>query len=375
MASSPRASVFALALLAGCAASPAPWPPAIVATTFLPEIAADGARAARVLYQDGALPTPVPGGTLWTFGDTFLGTRNADGTPAYSGDRSNTIALLPAGERGYPPRLSYLRGDGGVAKAPLALLDGEDPKTRRLWPLAGVALPEGAYLFYGLIDVTVPGPWGFRAVGTGLACSDTPFAPYRRLADGRAGWPIDPTSIVQHDGWLFLYAPRRFRGEQDLSSGLLIARVRPADVERPERYEFFAGLGAAGEPGWTPSVEAAVAAGDGVWGQASVAWHDAAGAFLLATSANFFRADGIQLRGSPTPWGPWTPLAPGDGWITVPERPGEKTQLIYCTMLHPELDEPGGRTVTLTFCRMLARAWAFTNPEAVRLVLAARPAR
>ncbi|MBM3649923.1 MAG: hypothetical protein FJX11_19255, partial [Alphaproteobacteria bacterium] len=90
--------VAAVALVA-CATAPIPGPMAIVATTFLPEIAADGAREAHVLYQDGALPTPVPGGTLWTFGDTFLGTRNPDGSPAWAGDRSNTLALLSAGER------------------------------------------------------------------------------------------------------------------------------------------------------------------------------------------------------------------------------------------------------------------------------------
>ncbi|MFY9345089.1 MAG: DUF4185 domain-containing protein [Planctomycetota bacterium] len=365
----PRAWFGAAVALAACATAPTPGPAAVVATTFLPEIAADGAREAHVLYQDGALPTPVPGGTLWTFGDTFLGTRNPDGSPAYAGDRSNTIALLPAGERSFPPKLRYLRSDDGVARAPLTLLDGEDAKTRRLWPLAGVQLGERSYMFYGLIDITGPGPWGFKPLGTGLARSDVAFGAYERLAPTGGGWPIDPTSIVQRDGWLYLYAPRRFHGEQALHSGLLIARVRPDDLERPDTYGFFAGRDERGEPLWTVRVEDAVEATDGVWGQASVAWHPAARAFLLATSSNLFRADGIQLRRSATPWGPWEPLSSSDGWITVPERPGEQTQLIYCTMLHPELDDPDGRTVTLTFCRMLKREWAFTNPELVRVEL------
>jgi len=362
-------------LLAACTTSPPPPARAIAAIMFLPEIAAEGAAAARILYQDGALPTPVPGGTLWTFGDTFLGTRHADGSPAYAGDRSNTMAWLPAGERGLPPKLRYLVDASGAALPPLALLADEDAKTRRLWPLAGVQLGARSYLFYGRIDVTGVGPWGFRPVGTGLAVSDTPFAPYRRLAEPNAsGWPIDPTSIVRHDGWLWLYAPRRFHGEHDLRSGLLIARVRPADIERPERYEFFAGNNSDAVV-WTPRLDDAVAAADDVWGQAGVAWHDEIEAFVLATSSNFFRHDGIRLRRSETPFGPWTPLGPDDGWITVPERPGETTQLIYCTMLHPELDAPDARTTTLTFCRMLKRDWAFTNPEVVRIEWAAPSGR
>ncbi|MBM3973466.1 MAG: DUF4185 domain-containing protein [Planctomycetes bacterium] len=364
----PRVWFVAIALTA-CATAPIPEPSVIVATTFLPEIVAGGAREAHVLYQDGALPTPVPGGTLWTFGDTFLGTRNPDGSPAYAGDRSNTLALLPAGERDFPPKLRYLRSGDGVAKAPLALLDGENQKTRRLWPLAGVQLGGHSYMFYGLLDVTGPGPWGFKPVGTGLARSEQPFATYERLAPTGGGWPIDPTSIVRRDGWLYLYTPRRFHGEQELRSGLLIARVRPADVEQPHDYEFFAGLGDRGVPSWTAHVEDAIEAADGVWGQASVAWHPAVDGFLLATSANLFHANGIQLRRSATPWGPWSPLSPDDGWITVPERQGEQTPLVYCTMLHPELDAPGERTVTLTFCRMLKREWAFTNPEVVRVEL------
>jgi hypothetical protein len=352
--------------------APPPPAPEIVAATFLPEIAAEGAAAAQVLYQDGALPIPVEGGTLWTFGDTFLGTRANDGAPAYSGDRSNTLAFLPAGERSWPPPLRYLRADDGTAMAPLALLAGEDPRTRRLWPLAGVQLGDRSYLFYGLIDVIGPGPWGFRPVGTGLARSSTPFAAYERLAPADGGWPIDPTSIVAAGGWLYLYAPRRFDGEQALRSGLLIARVRPEQLEDPGGCEFFAGLDARGEPIWTAHIVDAVAAADDVWGQASVAWHPEAAAFVLATASNVFRPDGIQLRCSPTPFGPWSPLPPADGWIAVPERPGEQTQLVYCAMLHPELDAPGARTITLTFCRMLQRAWAFTNPEGLRVGLGAR---
>jgi hypothetical protein len=374
-------------LINGCTSPPAqsaavPTKPAptITGVIFLPELTTDSARSSQVLYQDGALATPVPRGTLWTFGDTFTGTRADDGKPNYTGCLFSTMAFLTKSDKGWPPRLKYFVGSDGLAASPLALTPTEDPKTRRLWPLAGAWIPSPsdesdgiAYMFYGLIDITGPGPWGFKPVGAGLAKSQTPFGPYDRLhtPDGSLGaWPIDPSSIVQKDGQLYLYAPRRFKGDKDLSSGLLISRVTPEHIEDPAHYEFFAGVDPQGEPTWLPRIEAAHPAAEDVWGQASVAWNPYLKAYVLATSANIFKHDQIQLRQSATPWGPWRPIGPADGFITVSERQGETTQLIYCTMLHPELDEHSGRVMTLTFCRMFKRDWAFASPEAVKIELA-----
>lgn len=363
------------------AAAPAPLA-TIKSVRFLPEMWGEPAKKAGVLYQDGALATPVPGGTLWTFGDSFTGTMGEDGKPKYTGALSNTMAWLPDGNREWPVRLEYLASAEGSAVAPLSLLASEDAKTRRLWPLAGVWLEAKvgeretgrAYLFYGLIDVTGPGPWGFKPVGVGLARAEKAFGAYERLsqvsapgAAGGPGWPIDASSIVRKDGKLYLYAPRRFKGEKDLSSDLLIARVDERSIEDPGAYEFFGGLDGAGAAKWVKRVEEAVPACEDVWGQASVAWSGYLGAYVLATSANIFRHDQIQLRTSVTPVGPWTAVGvgPEGGFIKVPERAGEETQLIYCAMLHPEMDEGG--VITVTFCRMLKREWAFTNPEGVRV--------
>jgi serine/threonine protein kinase len=365
-------------------AEPRPAPIAAVkAARFLPEMWGEPARRAGVACQDGALPTSVPGGTLWTFSDTFLGTRAEDGTPKVTGALSNTMAFLPTDATGWPPRLEYLAaGAGGQATAPLSVRSDEDPKTRRLWPLAGVWLENAgagvgatagrAYMFYGLVEVTGSGPWGFKSAGTGLARADAPFGAYERLPQPAGGWPIDPSSLVRRDGYLYLFAPRRFKGEQDVSSGLLVARVPERAIEDPASYEFFAGMDASGggvSPRWTRRVEDAAPAAESVWGQASVAWSGYLGAYVLATASNIFRHDQIQIRSGPTAWGPWTPVGTNEGYVKVPERPGEETQLIYCAMLHPELDEQDGRVITLTFCRMLKREWALTNPEGVRIEL------
>src|SRR5688500_12342372 len=122
-------TILLLAALISLVAAPActtpgqpPSESAVIASVaFLSEIHAAPARAAHVLYQDGALPTAVPGGTLWSFGDTFMGTRRDDGSPAYDGALSNTLALLPEGAHEFPPRLRYLQDATGNAVAPLSL--------------------------------------------------------------------------------------------------------------------------------------------------------------------------------------------------------------------------------------------------------------
>lgn len=366
------AIAITVAASAACRTTPsAPEPLRIVAATFHPEIHDAAAREARVLWQDGALATAVPGGTLWTFGDTFLGERGADGQPKCTGTWSNTLAFLPAGAKGFPPPLQYLRDAGGTAAPPLQLAADEDEKTRRLWPLAGVQIGLRTYMFFGLIDVTGPGPWGFRPVGTGLAVASAPVGTYERLPAVR--WPMDPSAAVVDGDQVYLFAPRRFGGEADPSSGLLVARVATSAIEDPTRCEYFGGVDAGGQPTWVRDIAAARPACGDVFGQASVVRHRAIDGWLLATSSDFRRPDGIRLRTALAPWGPWLPAAPDDGWITVPERTGERTSLIYCTMLHPELDTEESGTVTLTFCRLLAREWAFTNPEMARLEIA-RPA-
>lgn len=352
---------------------PAAPAPRIAEVAFLGEIHGAPARDAHVLLQDGAIPTPLANGTLWTFGDTFLGTRDTNGNPQWAGDRSNTVAWLAAGPHDHPPPLQYLRGADGRAAPPLRLLPDEDPKRRRLWPLAGIQLGERVYLYYGLIDIAGEGPWGFRVVGTGLARASEPLGPYERLPQPTATpWP-DASSIVRDGEHLLLFAPRRFHGEQDPRSGLCIARVAATAIERTEAYEYFSGCDAQGAPRWTNDVRAAVAAADDVAGQASIAWNAHLGAYLLATSCDLAHPRTIRLRSASTPFGPFADVAPAAGGrIELPERQGEQTQLVYCAMLHPELDRDGGRIVTLTCCRMLKRPWALVNPECVLVTFGAK---
>ena len=83
----------------------------------------------------------------------------------------------------------------------------------------------------------------------------------------------------------------------------------------------------------------------------------------MATSSDFFHPREIQFRTAPRPWGPWSEPTR----LSIQNKPGKATDLIYCTFIHPELSAPDGSEIVLTFCRMLHGDWELSNPETVRV--------
>jgi hypothetical protein len=109
------------------------------------------------------------------------------------------------------------------------------------------------------------------------------------------------------------------------------------------------------------------------YGQVSVMWVPALRRYLMATSSDFFHPHEIQFRQAKQIEGPWS--APAR--IPVPEMPGKKTTLVYCTFFHPELSDDQSLRFVATFCRMLAGNWELSNPEYVIITFKpdANPAR
>jgi hypothetical protein len=332
--------------------------PVVVSAEFLGEMTSRSSGEAGVLFQDGAQPVSMPGGTLWVFGDTFLGHRDPAGKPKITGAAPNTIAWLPAGVTDFPPPIRYFTGAGGIAAVPLTTLPNEDAKKLRIWPAGGVALGTRIYLFYSMIEsLEGVGPWNFRGIGPGLAVADTPLSSFRRLLPG--GWwkfPVEAICVLPHDGYLYCYEV----ANTPVIKGLLLARVRPAAIEEPAAYEFFTGTD------WSTRREDAAIILREAYGQVSVVWSPALAAYLMATSSDFSHAQEIQLRTSPTPWGPWGEPTR----LPVPPRVGKTTELVYCTFFHPELSAPDGSEITMTFCRVLKGEWELTNPKMVKVRLA-----
>jgi len=356
-----------IVVLSGCSTSMPPERTAggsfeIVQTNFLGALWNEAQARASIVSQDGGESFVVPGGAIWAFGDSFKGSRSADGKPHFAGGAiSCAIALLADNARKYPPAFNYLVSSNGDAVSPFDFLPNERPVERyRIWPLGGIYVNDQYYLFYSLIEVFGNGQWDFRGVGSGLGRSATALGHYERLQP-RGDWrfPVEPTQVIEADGWLYLFGIREFKKVQ----GVALARVRPDKIEDPGAYEFYAGAG----PRFSARKKAAARLVANVPGQVSVAWNPYLQKYVMASSSDFEHPREIRLLVADAPYGPWSPPV---ARIEVPEtRQGKQVELVYCAYLHPELFRENGRIMNLSYSPGLKDAGFDANCEMVEIEL------
>ena len=334
----------------------------IVQTNFLGSLWNESHARASIVSQDGGESFVVPGGAIWAYGDTFKGSRSADGTPHFAGGAvSCSIAFLADNAKRYPPAFNYLVSSNGDVVSPFELLPTEQPVERyRLWPLGGIHVNGQYYLFYSLIEVFGHGSWDFRGVGSGLGRSTVALGPYQRLQPhGDWRFPVDPTQVIEADGWLYLFWIKDFKGGQ----GVALARVRPEKIEEPAAYEFYTGAG----PKFSVRQKAAARLVGNVAGQVSVAWNPYLEKYVMASSSDFEHPREIRFLVADAPYGPWSPPV---ARIEVPaNRQGKQVDLVYCAYLHPELFRENGRVMNLTCSLGLQDAGFDANCEMVEIEL------
>ncbi len=196
---------------------------------------------ASIVSQDGGESFVVPGGAIWAFGDTFKGSRSADGTPRFAGGAvSCSIAFLGKTARDYPPAFEYLVSSNGDVTSPFAYFPNEPAERYRIWPLGGIHVNGQNYLFYSLIEVFGKGSWDFRGVGSGLGRSKVPLGPYERLQpNGDWHFPVEATQCLESDGWIYLYEIKEiggFRGQERqwvIQFAFLFSNSGDANFHRP----------------------------------------------------------------------------------------------------------------------------------------------
>jgi len=122
----------------------------IVQTKFLGSLWNESQAKASVVSQDGGQSFVVPGGAIWAFGDTFKGSRAADGTPHFAGGAvSCSIAFLKENARSYPPELEYLVSSNEVV-SPFDFFPDESWDHNRIWLLGEIHINGHNYLYYSL---------------------------------------------------------------------------------------------------------------------------------------------------------------------------------------------------------------------------------
>lgn len=260
----------------------------------------------------------------------------------------------------FPPSFEYLVSSNGDAVSPFEYFPGEPKDRFRIWPLGGTYLHGQHYLFYSLIEIFGKGQWDFRGAGSGLGRSTRALGPYERLQPG-GDWrfPVEPTQVMEAEGWIYLYGIRKISGKQ----GAVLARVRAENIENPKAYEFYTGSG----PEFSAKKESVSVLVKNVPGQVSVAWNPCLKKYVMASSSDFSHPCEIRLLVADRPYGPWRLQA---AKVEVPaNRQGKRVEGVYCSYLHPELFRENGRVMILTYSLGLHDAGFDANCEMVEIEL------
>ena len=326
----------------------------------------------RMVGQDGAFSIPLaPGRTLWFFGDTLIGRRppagqslwTIDGKPVGPADMTgrgtfermiNNTALVLNHKTGADSLdgFRYVTGDDQQLRALIPLEGDEHPDRDRIWCQHGIALGAGGEkILLSFIKVRMlddgPLPVNFEIVGSGLAVGSSRDWVFRRVVGSNGSsilWPAEQphfaTAFLKRpdgDGFVYCYGSVNQSGTQNC----YLARVREAEVERPERWEYLTNC----EGAWSPRVADAVVLFSGMPSELSVSWNAHLGAYLAVHSLDL--TGKIVGRIAPKPWGPWG--EPVTLWKVEKLHPFPYLQLIYAGKEHPELAGDGGRRIYLTY--------------------------
>ena len=340
-------------------------PFAIVQAKFLGTLWNQAHARASIISQDGGESFTVPGGAIWAFGDTFKGTRSADGTPHFAGGAiSCAIAFLGAKAPDYPPAFDYLVSSNRDAVSPFEFFPDEQPTERyRIWPLGGIYANSQYYLFYSLIEVFGNGQWDFRGVGSGLGRSAVALGPYERLQPhGDWRFPIAPTQVSRPTAGSIYSEFRNSTGSR-ASPSPAYARKRS---RIPRRTSFTPAPARNFRHGRKPRP---------VWsatflGKSRLAWNPYLQKYVMVSSSDFDHPREIRFLVADAPYGPWSPPV---ARVEVPQyAQGKRLEMAYCAYLHPELFRGDGRVMNLTYSTGLENAGFDANCEMVEVEIERR---
>jgi hypothetical protein len=326
----------------------------------LPRFWQAAAKNAKVRSQDGGFSIVLSDGSaLWSFGDTFIGHWNPDGSPKAEGAVSSSVCRVF--RENQEIKAKYRAGENGTVDFELPLdKKTEDWSKHRIWPCAGVHVDGVSFLFFSRIVLTGKGQWDFKQDAVGLARAKSDSWQFDRivLPESDSPIPIAPQSIIAHqDGNIYLYYLKKI-GEAN--SGVFVAKVPLVKLAEPKAYQYWCG----GDVGFADSESKGKPIVEDVWGQVSVAWNSYLGEFvMLHVGGVLSDPRAIYLRTAKSPCGPWSDKT------LVMKLEGKLGKgfkgLIYCPYLHPELFREKGRIMAFTYCIIED----FSNPSLMEIEL------
>ncbi len=250
-------------------------------------------RLDAIAGQDGVSPVTFDRHTtIWTFADTMIGSKKEKVSVETTFLQSHEIKRMLSNSLAFSSPLkksnitdlpmSFYREKGEVAPF-IKLRKDENPFRNRIWPFDGIRLGNRIYFYYVLITVTEPKKYlGFQVDHTGLARWDIPsgWKPGDPMEVERLGrlfsgdYPFWGTSVLQHEGWLYLTGHH-----PDPSTGktpVRIARVRPEMIEKSDSYRYLGNDG-----NWIDDLSDAEGYPEDTMGECSLSYNSKLKRFIL----------------------------------------------------------------------------------------------
>ena len=359
-----------------------PTAPAITAPAPEPSWDQAFSRSSGWNGGDVAASIQIPGNrVLWLFGDSFIGAapggRRVDPTLV-----NNAIGVHPfnPADPARPPapdQLAFYWGPPDRAGKPTAWVRPPRPTGRAAetwyWPTGGAVVspgPEHPRLAVFLIrlqkKIGADGVWGFDCIGSAMAVIDAADAPaetwrprvlalphdlrrpgspgeeidwgvaarYEPEASAAGATPPAAAPAAGETGWVYIYGAR---SDPDQRRDLLLARVRPADLDDFADWEFWAAGKWAAKPDQATPVVTDVASElsvDRVEAKGGTGGGN--GAYYLMVSSESFLGDHILARTALRLTGPWS--APQEVF-QIPGVGGNR--FAYAAKGHLALSPPG----------------------------------
>lgn len=253
-------------------------------------------RNRSILGQDGCTPIPVRGMTMWTFGDTILGTWKGElsvnstfeDSAVMKGMISNSLAFSDeVNEKNFDSiKFTFYREKGAIVQFIKNNRD-EDPTKWRFWAADGIEIDGIVYVYYFLVRIDPVAAkkknsfLPIRVMGTGIAQWEIPrgwkpsdTVDFRRVAViFSENEPVFGDSILRRGNYLYI-----------LGHGLpvegripaYVARVPLSGIKIREKYEFLDRSGR-----WSSRFSEACPLFHDVMGELSLSYNSTIGEYVI----------------------------------------------------------------------------------------------
>lgn len=323
-------------------------------------------KMAGIISQDGAQSIEIPNASLWTYGDSLLGTADSGGKAHFSGLLNNTMAVTAdLDARDSIEGFVYLANIHGKVRQPIEPDFTRGGKGYCLWPAHGIYINGKIQMFYQIVKIVDPKAlFGFKVIGVGMAEAKLPpdvqpkdlstLKFYRLRHKGsyifwreeEGGYGIQVLDIG--DGFAYIYGRynRSKRAEEKTKGNpgdplvhpLRLMRVKKGRFTSREAYEYLADLKGTWSKDPADAIDITLYVGN-----FQIFYNQHLKTFLCVYTDDF--SNQIRIRTARSPWGPF-----GEPEVIFKHIAKKASEFITTMYVHPEYNRRKGKIFFVTYC-------------------------